>query len=567
MLERTYGIPHEVLNAKYHEKEAQIVAKAGQQHDGPDGKLKGNVTIATNMAGRGTDIKLGPGVVWPNCFGPWDLAKQVIPSDFGNKCCVGCTGVRRRRPTAPTASSRRSTRPSRSAAGPSAPPIRRAACTSSAPSGTRPAASTTSCAAAPGRQGDPGSSRFFLSLEDDLMRIFARDWVSAGPPETGHGRGHGPRAPVAVARHRERPEEGRGAELRHPQAPAGIRRGHGPAAEDLLRPAAADPGVRRTSAPLVWDLLAESVEAACDNYLSEAYSYETVAEWARRNLAIQVEADQLKGKTAEEIVDFLQDRAVLAGHDAIEETLGEFIPEELDELGDELEEPESREEDEERDRGRGRRRRPITGRWRRGPRRASASGSRESELKKLSRSEIQDTLGKASDKRDRGRRLLADRGVPGPGLPPGGPRRTGPTRSSTSAWRPPTSSSKTRDQVADALLGAPRETLRREGTDLPDRVGHRGVHRRADGPDAAELRRPGGVGLAVLPDRGSGRRPPPPRRRARSGGACSRWPASSSSRTACGSTVAEGLTVPPARRRPRLRPTPGGPCRSGPRNA
>ena len=95
------------------------------------------------------------------------------------------------------------------------------------------------------------------------------------------------------------------------------------------------------------DLLAESVEAACDNYLAEAYSYETVAEWARRNLAIQVEADQLKGKTAEEIVDFLQDRAVLAGRDAIEETLGEFIPEEFDEPGEEPEEPESREEDEE----------------------------------------------------------------------------------------------------------------------------------------------------------------------------------------------------------------------------
>ena len=47
------GIPHEVLNAKYHEREAEIIAKAGQKHA---------VTIATNMAGRGTDIKLGEGV-------------------------------------------------------------------------------------------------------------------------------------------------------------------------------------------------------------------------------------------------------------------------------------------------------------------------------------------------------------------------------------------------------------------------------------------------------------------------------------------------------------------------
>ena len=53
MLKRT-GVPHQVLNAKHHEKEAEIVSKAGQP---------GAVTISTNMAGRGTDIVLGPGVV------------------------------------------------------------------------------------------------------------------------------------------------------------------------------------------------------------------------------------------------------------------------------------------------------------------------------------------------------------------------------------------------------------------------------------------------------------------------------------------------------------------------
>ncbi|MDK1030815.1 MAG: preprotein translocase subunit SecA, partial [Planctomycetia bacterium] len=76
MLARTYGIEHEVLNAKFHEKEAEIVAKAGHRHTGRDGKMKGNVTIATNMAGRGTDIKLGEGVVYDPCYGPWDIDKQ-----------------------------------------------------------------------------------------------------------------------------------------------------------------------------------------------------------------------------------------------------------------------------------------------------------------------------------------------------------------------------------------------------------------------------------------------------------------------------------------------------------
>src|SRR5947209_6185118 len=60
MLKRKYGVQHEVLNAKHHEREAHIVALAGQQHTNPHGELVGNVTIATNMAGRGTDIKPTP---------------------------------------------------------------------------------------------------------------------------------------------------------------------------------------------------------------------------------------------------------------------------------------------------------------------------------------------------------------------------------------------------------------------------------------------------------------------------------------------------------------------------
>src|SRR5205085_8022236 len=57
LLKRKYGVHHEVLNAKHHEREAQIVAPAGQQHVNAHGETVGNVTIATIMAGRGTDIK------------------------------------------------------------------------------------------------------------------------------------------------------------------------------------------------------------------------------------------------------------------------------------------------------------------------------------------------------------------------------------------------------------------------------------------------------------------------------------------------------------------------------
>ncbi len=105
MLKRL-GIPHNVLNAKQHQREAEIVAFAGQS---------GAVTIATNMAGRGTDIRLGPGVVEPGGL-------HII-------------GTERHE-------ARRIDRQLRGRAG---------------------------------RQGDPGSSRFFLSLEDDLMRLFGGD--------------------------------------------------------------------------------------------------------------------------------------------------------------------------------------------------------------------------------------------------------------------------------------------------------------------------------------------------------------------------------------------------------
>ena len=105
MLKRE-GIPHQVLNAKYHEKEAEIVALAGQM---------GAVTIATNMAGRGTDIQLGEGV-----------------KELGGLKIIGTERHE----------SRRIDNQLRGRAG---------------------------------RQGDPGESRFFISMEDDLMRLFGSD--------------------------------------------------------------------------------------------------------------------------------------------------------------------------------------------------------------------------------------------------------------------------------------------------------------------------------------------------------------------------------------------------------
>ena len=133
MLKRQ-GIPHNVLNAKYHKQEAEIISKAGQ---------RGAVTIATNMAGRGTDIKLGKGVVQceAGCF-LVDADDRKIPPEVDLAQCqadVPCglhiVGTERHE-------SRRIDRQLRGRSG---------------------------------RQGDPGGSKFFLSLEDELMRLFGSD--------------------------------------------------------------------------------------------------------------------------------------------------------------------------------------------------------------------------------------------------------------------------------------------------------------------------------------------------------------------------------------------------------
>jgi preprotein translocase subunit SecA len=109
MLKRM-GIPHHVLNAKYHEMEAEIIAKAGQRY---------SVTIATNMAGRGTDIVLGEGV-----------------TERGGLHVLGTERHEARR-------------------------------------------IDNQLRGRSGRQGDPGSSRFYMSLEDDLMRIFGSDRIKS----------------------------------------------------------------------------------------------------------------------------------------------------------------------------------------------------------------------------------------------------------------------------------------------------------------------------------------------------------------------------------------------------
>ncbi len=138
-------IKHSVLNAKRHKEEAEIVANAGQA---------GAVTIATNMAGRGTDIKLGPGVV--KC----------------TQCCLDCETEKTEGCSCCPDSNKKG--------------VKKTDCHKDIPCGLHIVGTERhesrridrQLRGRSARQGDPGSSRFFLSLEDDLLRIFGAERIS-----------------------------------------------------------------------------------------------------------------------------------------------------------------------------------------------------------------------------------------------------------------------------------------------------------------------------------------------------------------------------------------------------
>jgi preprotein translocase subunit SecA len=145
------GVPHEVLNAKNQAREAEIISHAGE---------KGAVTLATNMAGRGTDIKLGPGVV-----------------ALGGLCVFGTERHESRR-------------------------------------------IDNQLRGRSGRQGDPGYSRFFVSFDDELMRRFAPDNVRKLFTENLQNDSYENKM---LQRRHQRPKANRRQELRYPQEPQGLR--------------------------------------------------------------------------------------------------------------------------------------------------------------------------------------------------------------------------------------------------------------------------------------------------------------------------------------------------------
>lgn len=261
---RKYGVEHEVLNAKQHAREASIVEKAGYTHTGKDGKQWGNVTIATNMAGRGTDIKLEPGV-----------------AERGGLHIVGTERHE----------SRRIDNQLRGRAG---------------------------------RQGDKGSSQFFLSFDDDLLAIFSPEWTVKALTRTGWQEGEPVYHPwisrgieKAQKKVEEKNYEARKSLLEYDEVMDYQRKIFYSRRRKIVE--------GRELRDTIEGMIDGVVSDACDLMLNEDYPYNCIAEWLRSNLNVDVAVKTIKGGEIDEIEEYAKEQAKKNVESDISITLGEYL--------------------------------------------------------------------------------------------------------------------------------------------------------------------------------------------------------------------------------------------------
>ncbi len=338
LLERRYGIEHEVLNAKQHAREADIVVKAGHRHEptrGADKRPRGNVTIATNMAGRGTDIKLAEGVVHPKCKVPADVKEQMpeypesslhlFPRGL-TKCCINCPEYD------PATRCAHCFKPRLD---PRFPEIGRRVCSKNSPCGLHIVGTErhesrridNQLRGRSGRQGDPGSSRFFLSLEDDLLKLFMPDWMLKMMEKLGFVEGaslEDKRISKGIERAQKKVEERNFATRKHllewDEPMDYQRRSFYSERQHLLEGRQLD--------TLIWRVIDESVEEVVGEFLADDYIAKRIADWCRSTLDLPIEPGALMETDAEYLAMRIRSKAKDEIRDIVRTSLGEYIDEE-----------------------------------------------------------------------------------------------------------------------------------------------------------------------------------------------------------------------------------------------
>jgi len=297
------GIEHEVLNAKHHKREAEIVSQAGR---------KNAVTIATNMAGRGTDIVLGgnpeamawaqlqeqyptrlevPPEKWDTLVAEIDQREQMTAEGrevaaMGGLHIIGTERHEARRIDLQL----------------------RGRC---------------------GRQGDPGSSRFYLSLEDDLMRIFAGEWVKNILTRLGMQEGEAiesrmvsRRIEGAQKKVEERNFEIRKSLLEYDEVMDEQRKRVYSYRQNIL-----DGG---NCKKLIIEMIDQQIDHYLGQFLARDYGTETFAQWAGKELAIELDARDFRGMDLVSAESYAKDEAERMVEGQVLDDVEENLPDDVD---------------------------------------------------------------------------------------------------------------------------------------------------------------------------------------------------------------------------------------------
>jgi len=364
MLTRKHTVRHEVLNAKHHEREAEIIAGAGQL---------GAVMIATNMAGRGTDIKLGrftpaelidhwkrrgicPKQVTPETPETETVAavyRHIAPKELDLKksdveamsdddirlallrhwYVVHCFGDEKKAGNM-------------SAEALKAALDRTQTCLmhdlrlyrSVEDMGGLHVIGTerhesrridNQLRGRCGRQGDNGSSRFFLSLEDDLMKMFAGKTTLSLLSKLGMKEGDAIEHPMltkAVGRAQRKVEERnfliRKNILEYDEVMDHQRHAFYGMRQDVLE--------GRHVKEIIFDQIDDAVQDAAKQYLDRMYTANCIAEWIREKMGVSIEPDRIRGKDREDLHRLIEVDAKEDASSIIQVTLGEYLMEEID---------------------------------------------------------------------------------------------------------------------------------------------------------------------------------------------------------------------------------------------
>jgi preprotein translocase subunit SecA len=302
------GVEHQVLNAKHHKREAEIIAQAGRL---------GAVTIATNMAGRGTDIILGgnaetlawaklqdtyptrldvPKHEWDSLVGEISARENMKPEGelvrvMGGLQIIGTERHEARRIDLQL----------------------RGRC---------------------GRQGDPGCSRFFLSLEDDLMRIFAGEWVKNVLTRLGMQDGEAiesrmvtRRVEAAQKKVEERNFEVRKNLLEYDEVMDEQRKRVYGFRQKILDFTDGDADCRE----MILEMVDRQVDEHIGTFLDKDYGCQTFASWAGGQLGCELDAADFRGMSPEEAERLASDEAVRNAEAQIFEAVDENLPSSEDE--------------------------------------------------------------------------------------------------------------------------------------------------------------------------------------------------------------------------------------------